>query len=135
MVKAIHPGQGHRWIAFSIYAVVTWRCPVSLICPPFCRRVHDESPGEVVVHESAPVHVPQLPDPCPQRPLLLQLAQAEYDTVPRLYLGSAELGVDEAERLLAALEPLVAALHDAQPAGALGRGMRCGVDAAGRPAS
>ncbi|GGN39251.1 hypothetical protein GCM10010109_67000 [Actinoplanes campanulatus] len=79
-------------------------------CPAYCARIHDEQPDEVVAHETPVVGIPALGS----RPLRLQMSQADCDPAPRLHVGSYDLDLYNAERLLAELHMKVTIMREAQ---------------------
>ena len=82
-------------------------------CPAYCTRVHDERPDEVVVHESTPVRVAQLPEPRGAgKPILLQISQDDEDAGLRLHLSEFTFDLDGAEQVLAELTVLVTTMRE-----------------------
>ena len=91
------------------------------VCPTWCARAHREEPGEIVVHESADILIPQVPAPLPGSPLRLMLSTADHDNDPRLIVNDDELDLAGAERLLAELAVLVPQMRRAALLAAVAR--------------
>lgn len=83
-------------------------------CPPYCTNPHREQPGEEVIHESALVRIPQAPGR--NRPMGVQVSQADYDMTPMLHVGDYTFDAAGAERLLTELAVHVGLLSSARAA-------------------
>ncbi len=82
-------------------------------CPAFCAWPHNEQPGELIAHESAPIRVAQIPEPgIPNRPLLMQISTTDDDPKPRLHLSEYDFDLSAAETILAELSVLVATMRE-----------------------
>ncbi|WP_045740826.1 hypothetical protein [Actinoplanes rectilineatus] len=87
---------------------MTTNCPIF-----YCRRAHNEAPGEAVIHESEQVEIPRLPGAA--RPTVgVQISQADDDMAPRLNVGDYDFDTTNAARLLEELTVLVAQMRAAQ---------------------
>jgi hypothetical protein len=84
---------------------------LTITCPRLCQRVHDEQPGEVVIHESADVRIPQYPGSVP---VLTQISQDDIDRTLRLHVGQYAFDPQYAEQLYAVLGALMPLLRDAE---------------------
>lgn len=85
-----------------------------MLCPTYCITVHDEAPGDTVVHESSPIRIAQAVDGLPGTDLLLSVRQQDHDPRPLLNVGGRDLDVHGAEILLAELGLQVARMRAAQ---------------------
>jgi hypothetical protein len=79
-------------------------------CPTYCRRIHDEQPGEVVAHETEQLFIEQLHG----GPLRLQMSQDNDNPQPRLHLDRFDFDLRGAETVLAEITLQVQLMREAQ---------------------